>query len=450
MNYNNYIASKRHTSQNFGIEPLWIPDEMFDYQKYVAEYDIRKGRCANFLDTGTGKTIIELVRAANYVRHTNKPVLILTPLAVAFQFIKESERFGIDDVSYCRDGKYKSKIVIANYERLHYFDPEDFDCVILDESSILKDADSATRIAVTAFLRKVKYRALFTATPSPNDFEELGTSSEALGYMGYHDMLTKFFTNNSDTISPNGIGVKWRISKEPLKVRMRTMVKSLMHKMIVEDSTEAYPSMPDYLLIFQKKGKRHTPVTHPVGFTHYAGEIPLLPHMVKALKGEIPDLLKDGVTMDEVDEMWAVFEALKVRYAGFKPEMDHKTNRLSHNIWRRYADAIWHDIRIDNVLPFKDSKEEDDEKHVHPLQLDVIDRVVELWSNPGDVVLTPFMGVGSEVFSPVSMGRKAIGVELKDSYFKQAILNCKEAEKRFTASRPKTLFDSVEEVMEEM
>lgn len=211
MNYQDYIASKRHTSQNFGIEPLWIPDAMFDYQKYVAEYDIRKGRCANFLDTGTGKTIIELVRAANYVRHTNKPVLILTPLAVAFQFIKEAERFGIDDVSYCRDGKYKTKIVIANYERLHYFDPSDFDCVILDESSMLKDAESATRIAVTAFLRKVKYRALFTATPSPNDFEELGTSSEALGYMGYHDMLTKFFTNNSDTISPNGIGVKWRL-----------------------------------------------------------------------------------------------------------------------------------------------------------------------------------------------------------------------------------------------
>lgn len=235
------------------------------------------------------------------------------------------------------------------------------------------------------------------------------------------------------------------IGKEPLKVRMRTMVKSLMHKMIVEDSREAYPAMPDYLLIFQKRGEQATPVTHPVGFTHYAGETPLLPHMVKALKGEIPDLLKDGVTMDEIDEMLAVFAALKSRYSGFTPEMDHKTNRLSHNIWRRYADAIWDDIRIDNVLPFKDSKEEDDEKHVHPLQLDVIDRVVELYSNPGDVVLTPFMGVGSEVFSPVSMGRKAIGIELKDSYFKQAVLNCKEAEKRFTALQPKTLFDELDQ-----
>lgn len=233
------------------------------------------------------------------------------------------------------------------------------------------------------------------------------------------------------------------IGKEPLKVRMRTMVKSLMHKMIVEDSTEAYPSMPDYLLIFQKKGERHTPVTHPVGFTHYAGELPLLPHMVKALKGEIPNLVKEGVTMDEVDEMWAVFEALKQRYKHFSPEMDHKTNRLSHNIWRRYAAATWDDITLDNVLPFQDSKEEDDEKHVHPLQLDVIDRVVDLYSNPGEVVFTPFMGVGSEVYSPVSMGRFAIGVELKESYYKQAVLNCKTAEKRFADSQAPTLFDEV-------
>jgi len=108
-----------------------------------------------------------------------------------------------------------------------------------------------------------------------------------------------------------------------------------------------------------------------------------------------------------------------------------KITKLNHYIWQRYASSVWDDIRIDNVLPFRDSKEEDDEKHVHPLQLDVIDRIIELYSNPNEVVLTPFMGVGSEVFSPVSMGRKAIGIELKDSYYKQAILNMKEAEKRF-------------------
>lgn len=219
------------------------------------------------------------------------------------------------------------------------------------------------------------------------------------------------------------------IWKEPLKVRMRTMVKSLMHLMIVEDSTQAYPAMPDYLLLFEKKGERAVKVTHQTGLHHYAGEQPLLPHMVKALKDEIPNLLKDGIAMDEIEEQLAVFELLKKRYLGF--EGDHKKNRLSHNIWRRYASSVWDDIRIDEVLPFRDSMDEDDEKHVHPLQLDVIDRVVELYSNPGEVVLTPFMGVGSEVFSPVSMGRKAIGIELKESYFKQAIANMKEVEKRF-------------------
>ena len=108
-----------------------------------------------------------------------------------------------------------------------------------------------------------------------------------------------------------------------------------------------------------------------------------------------------------------------------------KHSKLNHYIWQRYASSVWADIRIDNVLPFRDSKEEDDEKHVHPLQLDVIDRLVELYSNPNEVVLTPFMGVGSEVYSPVSQGRKAIGIELKDSYFKQDKINLEQAEKRF-------------------
>lgn len=208
-NYLEFLESKRHSSNDFGIEPNFIPDAMFDFQKYVAEYAIKKGRCAVFLDTGLGKTFIELVVAANYIKHSNKPVLIPTPLAVAFQFIKEAAKFGIDDIEYSKDGKYKTKIVVANYERLHYFNFADFDCVICDESSCLKNFDGAIKGAVTNFLRKVKYRYLFTATPSPNDFTELGTSSEALGYLGYTDMLTRFFTNNEDTISPQNIGTEW-------------------------------------------------------------------------------------------------------------------------------------------------------------------------------------------------------------------------------------------------
>ena len=207
--YEKFLESKRHTSNNFGIEPININGSLFDFQKYVAQYLIKKGRCAAFLDTGLGKTIIELCTAQNYMQATNKHVLLITPLAVAFQFINEAEKFGIDDVEYSKDGKYTKKIVICNYERLHYFDPLDFDCVILDESSILKNFDGAIKQQVTSFLKKIKYRFLFTATPSPNDFIELGTSSEALGYLGYTDMLTRFFTNNEDTISPQNIGTEW-------------------------------------------------------------------------------------------------------------------------------------------------------------------------------------------------------------------------------------------------
>ena len=209
------------------------------------------------------------------------------------------------------------------------------------------------------------------------------------------------------------------IWKEPLKVRMRTMVKSLMHKLIVEDSTQCFTAMPDYVLVFSKKGDNAVPVTHPNGLTRYAGDTPILPNILRAFNNA-------NETKFNEDELW---DFLKNNYADHK---DPKSNKLSHYIWQRYASSVWDDIRIDNVLPFRDSREEDDEKHVHPLQLDVIDRIIELYSNEGEVVLTPFMGVGSEVYSPVSMGRKAIGIELKDSYFKQAKINLELAKNRFT------------------
>ena len=208
------------------------------------------------------------------------------------------------------------------------------------------------------------------------------------------------------------------IWKEPLKVRVRTMVKSLMHKLIVEDSTQCFTAMPDYVLILTKNGDNAVPVTHPHGLTYYAGETPILPNILQAWNNANEKKLTS-------DELW---EYLKTAYYDHE---DPKTNKLSHYIWQRYASSVWDDIRNDNILPFRDSKEEDDEKHVHPLQLDVIDRLVELYSNKGEIVLTPFMGVGSEVYSPVSMGRKAIGIELKDSYFKQAKINLEMVEDRF-------------------
>ena len=153
--------------------------------------------------------LIQLSIAKNIIQHTNKKVLILTPLAVAFQFILEAEKLGIDDIEYSKDGKHTKKIVLCNYERLHYFNSEDFIGVILDESSILKNFDGATKWAVTKFMKKIPYRFLSTATPAPNDYIEFGTSSEALGYFPYMDMLTKFFANNENNVRPQDIGTKW-------------------------------------------------------------------------------------------------------------------------------------------------------------------------------------------------------------------------------------------------
>jgi DNA modification methylase len=210
------------------------------------------------------------------------------------------------------------------------------------------------------------------------------------------------------------------IWKEPLKVRMRTMVQSLMHKFIVEDATKCFPAMPDYVLIFKKKGENQVPVTHPNGLLDYPyfGDIPFL-EAHKETYGNYEDFRRK----------WIVFTG------------DQKENKLSHLTWQRYASSVWDDIRIDNVLPFKDSKEEDDEKHVHPLQLDIIDRIIYLYTNPGEIVFSPFMGVGSEVYAAVSLGRKSIGVELKDSYYKQSILNLRGADKRFLHTKQKTIFD---------
>ena len=209
--YLDFLENKKHSIGNYGFNGNYVPEIAFDFQRYIIEKACIKGRMAIFADTGLGKTLIQLSIAENIVRHTNGKVLILTPLAVAFQFIIEAEKIGIDGIEYSKDGKHTKKIVICNYERLHYFDSKDFQGVILDESSILKNFDGKIKNQVNAFIKKTPYRHLSTATPSPNDFIELGTSSEALGYMGYMDMLTKFFKNNQNSVDSNNrnIGEKF-------------------------------------------------------------------------------------------------------------------------------------------------------------------------------------------------------------------------------------------------
>jgi DNA modification methylase len=187
---------------------------------------------------------------------------------------------------------------------------------------------------------------------------------------------------------------RYAVWKEPLHVRLRTMAKNLAHKTIVDDASRCGVASADYVLVFRRSGENPIPIAHPVGLLTYAGS------------REIPK------------------DVLKYRgYTGKQTE-----NRFSHWIWRQYASAFWDDVRIERVLPFRDAKDPDDEKHVHPLQLDVIERIVQLWSNPGETVMTPFMGVGSEVYVPVMLGRRGVGAELKTSYFRQALKNVEIAE----------------------
>ena len=209
MKYKEFLESKKHLLGNYGFKSNYIPDMAFDFQKEIINRACLKGRMAVFADTGLGKTLIQLSLAQNVVNHTNKKVLILTPLAVAFQFILEAEKMGIDNIEYSKNGSHTKKIVICNYERLHYFNSTDFVGVVLDESSILKNFDGKIKNQITSFVKKLPYRFLSTATPSPNDFIELGTSSEALGYLGYTDMLGKFFKNNNNSIDPKHAGEKW-------------------------------------------------------------------------------------------------------------------------------------------------------------------------------------------------------------------------------------------------
>lgn len=203
--YDAFLDLKRHASDNAGFEPTLLPDWLFDFQISLVEWAVRKGRAAIFADCGLGKTPMQLVWAENVVRHTNKPVLILTPLAVGPQTVREARKFAIE-AEHSRDGKFTKKIVVTNYEKLHLFEANNFAGCVCDESSILKNFDGSTKAAITNFMRKMKYRLLTTATAAPNDYIELGTSSEALGYLGYMDMLGQFFKNDQSSLHPTSGG----------------------------------------------------------------------------------------------------------------------------------------------------------------------------------------------------------------------------------------------------
>ncbi len=218
--YEKFLHGKSQTNVMQGFDPLWIPDFLFPFQKCLVDWAVRKGKAAIYADCGLGKTPLQLVWAENVVRKTNKPVLVLTPLAVSAQTVREGEKFGIE-CRQSRDGKVVKGINVTNYERLHYFDPDQFSGVVCDESSAIKMFGSKRQKGVTEFLRRMQYRLLCTATAAPNDFIELGTSSEALGQMGRMDMLGTFFLNDEDSLHPIWWGARWRMKKHAEKVFWR-------------------------------------------------------------------------------------------------------------------------------------------------------------------------------------------------------------------------------------
>jgi len=206
------------------------------------------------------------------------------------------------------------------------------------------------------------------------------------------------------------------IWKEPLRVAIRTRQRALMHMQLVNDTAKCRGALADYLLIFKKKGENETPIEKPFGFQEYFGDLEL---MNKAELEEYQALMRDFSN---------------------KEHKDDKTNRLSQFIWRRYASSSWEDIRANEALSYKEARDKDDDRHVCPLQLDIIKRAILLYSNENEVVLTPFMGVGSEAYSAVLLNRKAIGIELKESYFRQAEKNLKELDNPLTTAVENTLF----------
>jgi hypothetical protein len=216
--YREFLVQKQQLASMDGFQPRYLPTFLYDFQGALLEWAVRIGRAAILADCGLGKTPMQLVWAQNVVEATNRPVLIITPLAVSSQTLREADKFGIPCVR-SQDGRLSGRagIVVTNYERLHYFDPAAVAGAVCDESSILKNFDGATKTAITEFMRKLRYRLLCTATAAPNDYIELGTSSEALGHLGYVDMLGMFFTNDEGTISPMAYESKWRFKPHAAK-----------------------------------------------------------------------------------------------------------------------------------------------------------------------------------------------------------------------------------------
>lgn len=232
--YAEFLARKAQLASSGGFQPVDLPGHLFDFQRNIVEWSVRHGRAAIFADCGMGKTPMSLAWAEQVNRKTGRPVLFLTPLAVGYQVVTEARKFD-HEAALSRTGKVTAPITVSNYEQLPKFEPDDFAGIVCDESSILKSFDGTTRALVTEFARRLPYRLLGTATAAPNDWIELGTSSEALGGLGYMDMLTRFFTNKQRSTSSRGRGmsgdaVQWRLkghAEEPFWQWVSTWARAI-------------------------------------------------------------------------------------------------------------------------------------------------------------------------------------------------------------------------------
>lgn len=351
ISYDEFVKSKRRAEVSTGHAPSELNEHLFDFQHAIVSWAVRRGRAAIFADTGLGKTLMQLSWADEVASRTGGMVLILAPLAVSEQTIEQGNTFGIE-VKRISHGQIPDSqgIWITNYERMDAIDFNELHGIILDESSILKAHDGKTRTKIIEASQRVPYRLSCTATPSPNDFEELGNQCEFLGVMTRTEVC---------------------IWKDPVVAMQRTKALGLLHKTIRENSSMSRMGLPDYVVTMRKPGDCAERVTH-------GNDLPVM-------------------------------------------------------MWQKYASPIWDDINQGRTLNKLPARDENDEKHMCPLQLDVIERCIHLWTNPGDLVASPFTGIGSEGYCAVKMGRRFIGAELKPQYWELAVQNIQDAKQAKTA-----------------
>lgn len=423
MDYQMFLANKRKSIEKVGFTPKNLNSMLKDFQKYCVIKSIESGRFALFHDCGLGKTFQQLETAKLICENENGKALILCPLAVSGQTIEQGEKFGIGVSRFGSEFK-NYDIEIANYEQIDNVDESKYCCVLLDESSILKNADGKMRTAITEKFRDTKYKFCFTATPSPNDPMEICTHAEFLGVAKRDEILSMFFVHDGGETS------KWRI-KGHAEDDFWSWVSSW--SIMISNPCDLGFDGTGYTLpkLKMHEHKIETDLREGAGIfndvaisaTNFNSELreTMEERMIKAAEvanGTCEQVII-WIKQDAEEELICklVPDAVPVR-GSMKPELKEK--RLlgfAHNEFRVLV----------TTLNAAEGRSERDEKHICPLQLDTIERAIHLWSNEGDTVFTPFMGIGSEVYQAVKMHRKGIGIELKEAYFDVACRNVQAA-----------------------